>query len=180
MECHPLQIDIGNLIDVLFVLTAHHDIRNASPLGSKDLLLDTTYREYLSAKGDFTRHRRVLTHLSLGEGRGDGGGDGDTCRRSVLRCRSFWHVDMDVPVVEDAVVNIQLFGMGLHILQRQNGTLLHHITQVTSQRELRTLALRERSLDEEDLTADTRPGQTCDNACIVVALIDIAIEWGLS
>ena len=87
---------------------------------------------------------------------------------------------MDVPVVEDAIVDIQLFGMGLHILQRQNSTLLHHVAQVTRQRELCTLALRERGLDEEDLTADTRPGQTCDNACIVVALIDIAIEWGLS
>ena len=50
---------------------------------------------------------------------------------------------MDVPVVENAVVNAQRVHMGLYVFQRNDGTLLHHVTQVTCQREFSTLALRQ-------------------------------------
>ena len=143
MECHTLQIDFGNLVDVLLVLTAHQDVCDACTLGGKDLLLDAPDRQHFATKGDLTGHGSVLANLTLGEGRGDGCGDGDTSRRTVLGGRSLRHMDMDVPVVEDAVVNVQRLRMGLHILQCEDGAFLHHVTEVASQRKLRALALRE-------------------------------------
>ena len=87
---------------------------------------------------------------------------------------------MDIPVVEDTVVDVQRLGVGLHIFEGEDGRLLHHVTQVSRQRELVALALRQRSLDKQYLSAHARPGQTCHHTGIVVALIDVAIEGGLA
>ena len=78
MESHTLQIHIGNLEDVLLVLATHHDVRDTGSFGSQDLFLDTAHRQHLATQRDLTRHRRILAHLTLGEGRGNRGGDGDT------------------------------------------------------------------------------------------------------
>ena len=40
-------------------------------------------------------------------------------------------MDMNIPVIENAVVDVQRLGMSLHVLNSQDGRLLHHITQVT-------------------------------------------------
>ena len=135
VERNALQVNLWYLLDVFLVLLTHHDIGDTGTLGCKDLLLDTAYGQHSSAQGDLARHRRVLTHLALGEGRGNRGGDGDTGRRSVFRRGAFGHVDMDVPVVEDAVVDIQRLGMGLHVFHREDGRLLHHVSEITCQRE---------------------------------------------
>ena len=87
---------------------------------------------------------------------------------------------MDVPVVEDAIVDGQGLGMGLDILEGENGTLLHDVAQIAGERELRALALRQGGLDEQDLAADAGPCQSGDDAGIVVALIDVAIEGRLA
>ena len=42
VEGDPLQIDFGNLKDVLLVFLTHHDVGNTGTLGSQDLFLDTT------------------------------------------------------------------------------------------------------------------------------------------
>ncbi len=60
--------------------------------------------EHFSAEGNLACHGCVVTHLALGQGRGDAGGDGDSGRRTVFRGGSLRHVDMDVPLLEDAVV----------------------------------------------------------------------------
>ena len=85
-------------------------------------------------------------------------------------------MDVDVPVVEDAVVNAQHVGMGLHVLQCQHGTLLHDVTQVTCQRELGALALRQRGLNKQNLATYARPCQTRYHTGIVIALVDVAVE----
>ena len=70
--------------------------------------------------------------------------------------------------------------MGLYIFQCEDCRLLHHITEVAGKREFRTLSLGERRLNEQNLSANTRPSQTCDHTGIVVALIDIPIKWRFS
>ena len=83
---------------------------------------------------------------------------------------------MDIPVVEDAIVDVQRLGVSLHIFECQDGRLFHHIAQITCQRELVAFALRERGLDKQDFSAHTCPGQTGHHTGIFVALIDIAVE----
>ena len=51
-------------------------------------------------------------------------------------------------MVEDAVVNAQLVNMCLAILQGDDGTLLHDVAQVAGQRQLASLAFRQRGLDK--------------------------------
>ena len=89
-------------------------------------------------------------------------------------------MDMDVPVVEDTIVDIQCLSMGLDVFEGQNGRFLHDVAKVTSEREFRALALRERGLDEENLTTHTGPCEARHHTCIVVALVDVAIEGGLA
>ena len=180
MEGDALQVDVGNLVDVLLVLAAHDDVGDAGALGSEDFLLDAAHGQHLAAQGYLARHGRVLAHLALCQRRCYGGGNGDACRRSVLRCGAFGHVDVDVPVVEDAVVHTQSLHVGLHVFQGDDGTLLHHVAQVARQRQLAGLALRQRCLDEQNLAAHARPCQSGDHACVVVALVDVAVEGRLA
>jgi len=49
-------------------------------------------------------------------------------------------MDVDIPVVEDAVVDVQRIAVGFDILQGDDGTLLHHVAEITRQRELAALA----------------------------------------
>ena len=65
--------------------------------------------------------------------------------------------------------------MCLHILEGEHCRLFHHIAEVTRQREFGTFTLAQTCLDEENLTADTRPCQSGDHAGIGVALIDVAV-----
>ncbi len=70
--------------------------------------------------------------------------------------------------------------MSLHVLQGDDGTFLHHVAQISGQRELTGLAFGERCLDEENLSAYACPGQSGHHAGVIVALIDVAIEWRLT
>ena len=141
VEVNALQVHIRNLQDILLVLLTHHNIGDTGTLSGQNLLLNTTHGQHFSAQGNLTSHSGVLTHLTLGEGRGDRSGDGDTCRRTVLRCSTLGYMNVDVPVVEHTVVDVERLGMGLYVLNSQDGRLLHHIAQVTGKRELRALAL---------------------------------------
>ena len=139
MEGDTFQIHIGNLKDILLILTTHDDVSDTSTLRCKDLLFDTAYGQHLTTKGNLTSHSSVLANLSLGEGRGDTRSDGDTGRGSILGCSPLGHMDVNIPVVEDTVVNVQSLCMRLHIFQSQNSRLFHHITEVTCQREFVSL-----------------------------------------
>ena len=180
MERDALQIHLRNLVDVLLVLLAHHDIGDAGTLGSQNLLLDATNGQYLAAQRNLARHGRVLAHLALGQCRGDRGSDGDACRRTVLRRSTLRHVDVDVPMVEDAVVDAQQVNVGLDIFQCDDGTLLHHVAQITGQRQLASLTFRQRGLDEQYLATHAGPCQSGHHASIGVALVDVAIEGWLA
>ena len=65
------------------------------------------------------------------DGRGDAGGDGDSCRWTVLRCGSFRHMDVEVPVFKDAIVYAEQVDMRLDVLQGDDGRLLHHVAEIS-------------------------------------------------
>lgn len=180
VEGDALAIDLGDLLHVALILGTHHDVGDAGTLGGEDLLLDAADGQHLAAQRDLARHGRVLAHLALGQRRGQGGGDGDARRRAVLGRGALRHVDMDVPLVEEAVVNAQGVDMGLDVLQGDDGALLHHVAKIARERQFAGLALGERGLDEEDLAAHAGPGQARHHARVVVALVDVAVERWLS
>ena len=83
---------------------------------------------------------------------------------------------VDVPVVEDTIVHAERVDVSLYVFEGDNCRLLHHVTEVSGQRQLASLTLAQRSLDEENLSADACPSQTRHHTGIIVALIDITIE----
>ena len=84
---------------------------------------------------------------------------------------------VDVPVVEDTIVHAERVDVSLYVFEGDNCRLLHHVTEVSGQCQLASLALAQRSLDEENLSTYACPSQTRHYTGIVVALIDVAIEW---
>ena len=86
-------------------------------------------------------------------------------------------MDMDVPVAEDAIVDAEQVDVRLDVFQGDNCWLLHHVAEVTCQGQLACLSLAQRGLNEENLTAYGSPGESCYDTGIVVALVDVAVEW---
>ena len=180
VELHPLAVFLRNFFNILPVFATHHDVCNASTFGSQNLLLDTTDRQHFAAERDFSRHGGILAHLSLRQRRCYRRSNGDSCRRPVFRRSSFRHVYVQVPLFEDAIVDTQLIDMSFHIFQSDDRRLLHHVAEVTRQRQLGGFTLRKRSLDKKDFATHARPSQTRYHASIVVALINVAIERRLA
>ena len=87
---------------------------------------------------------------------------------------------MEVPLVENAVIDTQHIDVGFDIFQSDDCRFLHHVAQITCQRKFRTFAFRQRSLDEQYLATHAGPCQSRYHASIVVTLVDIAIEGGLA
>ena len=85
-------------------------------------------------------------------------------------------MDMYVPVVEYAVVDAQSVDVCLYIFEGYHSRLFHHVAEVTGECQLASLALAERSLDEEYLATYAGPCQSGHYTGVVIALIDIAIE----
>ena len=85
---------------------------------------------------------------------------------------------MDVPVFKDAVIHAQQVDMRLDVFQGDDSRFLHHVSQVTGQGKLALSSLAQRGFDKENLAAHRGPCKSCYYSCIIVALIDVAGEWG--
>lgn len=55
--------------------------------------------------------------------------DGPSFGVALLR-----HMDVDVPLFEEPVVDAEAVGMRLYVFQSYDGTLLHHVSEVSRQR----------------------------------------------
>ena len=75
-----------------------------------------------------------------------------------------------------AVVDANLVGMGLDVLESQHGAFLHDVAQVSCNGEFVALAAAQAGFDEKDFSAHARPGQARNDASEAIALIDVAIE----
>ena len=82
---------------------------------------------------------------------------------------------MDVPLVEQAIVNTKLVYMGLNVLQSDNGRLFHHVAEVARKCQFRPTTFAQRGFDEQNFAANACPSQARNHAGIVVALIDVAV-----
>ena len=66
----------------------------------------------------------------------------------------------------------------LDVFQGDDSRFLHHVSQVTGQGKLALSSLAQRGFDKENLAAHRGPCKSCYYSCIIVALIDVAGEWG--
>ena len=86
-------------------------------------------------------------------------------------------MDMDVPVVEDSFRQVEVSAVRLEVFERQHGRLLHHVPQVSGEREL-SLSPAQAGFDEEDLAPYGRPCQSRHHSGVFVALILVARVLG--
>ena len=87
---------------------------------------------------------------------------------------------MDIPVAENSVIYSEQVDMRFDIFECNHGRFLHHVSEVTCQREFSCLALAERSLDEEDFASHGSPCQSGNDTRISIALIDVTVEWRIA
>lgn len=66
-ELHVLGNVGGDLRRSLLVVERRDQAADAVPVRSKRLVLEAANREHTPAKGDLSRHRRIVAHRPLGE-----------------------------------------------------------------------------------------------------------------
>ena len=141
-------------------------------LGRKDLFLDAAHGKHLSTQRDFATHGEVLAHLSLGEGAGQRGEHGDSSAWAVLGDRALGHVNVDVPLVKHVGRQAEPIGVGLQMLQGNDGRLFHDVAEVAGQGQL-ACARRQRGLDEQNVASTWRPGKPGDDPRHLVAFVPV-------
>src|SRR5262249_52477320 len=90
-------------------------------------------------------------------------------RRSILGGRTFRHVHVDVLVVEGGRLDAEAGRLGAHIRARRVDRLLHHLAELAGGLHA-ALAGQHDGLDLHRLAADFRPGETGDDADLILAL----------
>ena len=163
MEGKALKVIGLDILDIATVVVAENDIGDTGTLGGQNFLADTSYGSNAATESDFARHSIVGTDRALGESGDHSHEDSDTGRRAILRSSTLGDMDMKVRLIDNMLVDRQLFGIRFDVLESEGGGLLHNIAEVARERE-RAFALGEASLDEEDFAADLSPGQAGDNA----------------
>ena len=171
-EGQSLDVAWVDVFHILTVALAEDDLFDAGPLGCKDLFLDAAHGKHLSTQGDFAAHRQVLAHLSLGEGAGQRGEHGDASAWAVLGNRALGNVNVDVPLVKHVGRQAEPIGVGLQMLQGDDGRLFHDVAEVAGQRQL-ARARRQRRLDEQDVASTRRPSEPGDDPRHLVAFVPV-------
>ena len=145
-------------IQVSLVTTRQDDGLLPRASGSQDLLLDPTHRQHSSPQRQFTRHRHVSTHWPITQQRYQRQGQGDTCRRAILRHRAGRQMDMQGLLLEEPFVDIESLSMSADVGQDDSGRLLHHVAELT--RQLEALATHSRRFDHHDFASSRRPSES--------------------
>src|SRR5207248_467499 len=95
--------------------------------------------------------------------RGDAGGDGHAGGGAVLRDCAGREVDVDVVLGEHFVLDLEVGGLGAHVGVRGGDRLAHDVAELSRDGGA-PAAVHARRLDEHDLAAVLRPGQTGGHA----------------
>ena len=146
------------------------------PLGCEDFLLDAAYRQDLAAEGHLACHGDAAADHFPRQSGGHGADHGDARRGTVLRDCSFRDVDVDVVLHYFLGGQSDQVRMGLEVLEGDGRRFLHHVSEVAGRGE-DALALAYGAFYEEDFTAVLCPGQTCDHAGGLIALLKV-VEVG--
>ena len=97
---------------------------------------------------------------------------GDAGRRTVLGRRALRHVDVDVALVEERRLDAEVDRAAADVGRRRRDQFLHHVAEVAGDGHA-ALAGHHDAFDRQQLAADLGPGQTGDDA-------DLILELGLA
>ena len=79
---------------------------------------------------------------------------------------------MDVPLVKHVGRQTEPIGVGLQMLERNDGRLFHDVAEVAGQRQF-SGAWRQGRLDEQNVASTRRPGESCDDPRHIVPFIAV-------
>ena len=102
---------LGNVGQILLVVTWQDDIRHPGAMGGEHLFLDAADRKNLAAQRDLTRHCDIPAGRDLRERRGERRGHRDAGGWSVLRDRAFGNVNVNVNLGMEVFGKIQVGGL---------------------------------------------------------------------
>ena len=88
-----------HIIEVPLVLFRNEHMGNVASSRRQQLLGKAADGQYPTAQGDLTGHRQLVPDRHLQQGGDQGGGNGDTRRRTVLGNGPFRHMDMDIELL---------------------------------------------------------------------------------
>ena len=143
--------------------------------GRHDLLLDAAHRQHQPAQADLAGHGGVAADRAAGQQRDQRHEHRDAGAGPVLGRCAGRDVDMDVVLLEQGRIDAQLRRPALHQAQRRLGALAHHLAELARQ-DQPAAAGRAGRLDEQDVAADRRPGETGRDARQADAHRDLVLE----
>ena len=114
--------------------------------------------KHFAAQSDFAGHRDLAMHGFAGQQRQHGRGHGHAGGRSVFRNGAFGHMNVDVVLGEEVVVDTEFLRMRPRIAQRRLRRFFHDVAELSGERQT-AAAAHGGGFDEENVAADRRPCQ---------------------
>ena len=145
---------------------------DARTLSSQDLLLDASDRKHTSSEGHLSCHCDTALDLLSAICGHHRAHHRDAGRRTVLRNRSFRHMDMYILLDELLICKAGHFRMRLDVLERDLGRFLHHVSEVSCHGQI-ALSLADRALDEEDLSSHRCPCKSGNDSGSLISLLHV-------
>src|SRR5439155_9899054 len=162
--------------EIPLVLLREDEGLDARAVSGEQLLLHAADGKDAAAQGDLSGHRDVATYATAGKGRHDRGRHGDAGRRTVLRDRSRGDVDVHGVVLEEPRRDAELGMVRAHVAERGPRRLLHDLPDLAGEHEVLVLAVDDRGLDGEDVTAVLAHRDAGDGTDLVLFLGESVIE----
>ena len=132
-EGQTLDVARIDVVDILLIFGTQNDLFDTCSLRREDFFFDPTHRKHLAPQGDFSTHRDILSDLSSREGTGQSGEHGDASAGPIFGDGTLWHVDVHIPLVKDLGGEAKPIGVGLEVLQRNDGRFLHDLSKIAGQ-----------------------------------------------
>src|ERR1700737_3829384 len=168
-DLEPTLDAVRDFDKILGVLFGNEYRLDAPTQGREQLLLETGDRPPAAAQRDLASHSEVAAHRNSGHHRDDRGDHGDAGRGSILRRRTFRHVDVDVALAKQGWLDAEGYRARAHVRRRRRDRLLHYVAQVAGHRHA-AFAGHHGGFDREQLAADVGPGEPGDDADQVLVL----------
>src|SRR5690606_13953075 len=175
MEDKPFKVVLFNFVYVTFVAFAEDDLTNTTALRSENLFLDPPHRQNLSTPRDLTCHCDTRSYFTLGVDRSKGSKNRNTRRRTVSWNSARRHVNVQVILLENAVIDTKTFCVRLEIRQCGHGRFLHHVAELTGKCK-GAFATTQTGFNEQYFATNLRPCKTGNNTGHFIALIKFFIE----
>ena len=151
-------------------------------MSGQHLLLDAPDGKDETLQRDLAGHADSAPHRPPGEQRHDRGRHGHARGRTVLGHRARGHVDVK-DLLDRRGLDAELLGVRAHVGQRDLRRLLHHVPELTGQRQASAVSVGRRRrgcLDEQHIAADSGHGEAGRHARHRGAGRDLVVERRLA